>query len=430
LRWFLFVLMLAGLPLLGIIAFGRDPAPYLEIPPTTRFVRHAGFSWSWFVFFAVVDLLLIGSLLWAVRCGHERKPETTEPVAVAGNFPWWGWAGLALCLSPGSWPGSGSPGSGSFQPHTFLPIWAGFILAVNALAVKRSGSCLMLRRPLGFVLLFPASAAFWWFFEYLNRFVQNWYYTGIEGMGPGGVHLLFQPGLCHGAARRAQHDRPAAHRSPPWAGPGPLPADPSARFRWIPGNMPAAACLGLTLIGIFPDQLFALLWVSPLDHPPLHPAPDRAAHPALSTGMATGGRWCSGPGGADLRFFLGNVELFQPGPLDLHHPLRSTVHLFEMPILGYGGYLPFGLECLLAGTVGDRRSVRAGGSSPNTKEEEMSTIKRCLIVGLVFSVAAMILTVLTIPSGMAAEFKKEYKLQVNVGPRFIGAWVRPSLPTW
>ena len=29
-----------------------------------------------------------------------------------------------------------------------------------------------------FGLLFVASSAFWWFFEYLNRFVQNWYYVG------------------------------------------------------------------------------------------------------------------------------------------------------------------------------------------------------------------------------------------------------------
>jgi hypothetical protein len=38
----------------------------------------------------------------------------------------------------------------------------------------------MTDRPGFFLLLFPLSAVFWWFFEYLNRFVQNWYYTGVE----------------------------------------------------------------------------------------------------------------------------------------------------------------------------------------------------------------------------------------------------------
>ena len=54
----------------------------------------------------------------------------------------------------------------------------------------------------------------------------------------------------------------------------------------------------------------------------------------------------------------------------------------------------------------------------------MSTIKRCMLVGWVAAVVGMMLTVLIVPSGLAADFKKEYKLQVNVGPSFywgIGA---------
>jgi len=78
LRWSLFALLLAGLPLLGIIATGRDPAPYLEMPPTTRYVEHTGFSWPWFCFFGIADLLMIGGLLWAIHCGRQYKREATE----------------------------------------------------------------------------------------------------------------------------------------------------------------------------------------------------------------------------------------------------------------------------------------------------------------------------------------------------------------
>jgi tripartite ATP-independent transporter DctP family solute receptor len=45
-------------------------------------------------------------------------------------------------------------------------------------------------------------------------------------------------------------------------------------------------------------------------------------------------------------------------------------------------------------------------------------------IGFVSAVAAMTLVVLNVPCGLAADFKKEYKLQVNVGPSFywgIGA---------
>ena len=54
----------------------------------------------------------------------------------------------------------------------------------------------------------------------------------------------------------------------------------------------------------------------------------------------------------------------------------------------------------------------------------MLTIKRCMFHGWVFTLAAMVLTVFTVPPAPAADFKKEYKLQVNVGPSFywgIGA---------
>ena len=39
---------------------------------------------------------------------------------------------------------------------------------------------MMVHRPWYFLGLFVVSAVFWWFFEYLNRFVQNWYYVGGE----------------------------------------------------------------------------------------------------------------------------------------------------------------------------------------------------------------------------------------------------------
>jgi hypothetical protein len=367
LRWSLFVLLLAGLPLLGIIAAGRDPAPYLEMPPTTRYVAHAGFSWPWFCFFAIADLLLIGGLLWAVHHGRQYRREASErpdlpralkmATTTAGfqhprRFPWWGWAGMALCLACWLLAWQRFAWFWLFQPHTFLPIWAGFILAVNALAVKRSGSCLVLRRPLRFLLLFPTSAAFWWFFEYLNRFVQNWYYTGIEGMGPReysyysslafatvlpGVLsmidlLLTFPALGKGLARcRSIH----------------LPSG-----RWTPLATLATASGGLALIGIFPDQLFALLWVSPLiiilsiqalagRHTLFYPLGYGDWRPVVVPALAA---LCCG-------FFWEMWNYFSLARWTYTVPFVQRFHLFEMPILGYGGYLPFGLECLVAGSL-------------------------------------------------------------------------------
>ena len=366
-RWSLFVLLLAGLPLLGVIAAGRDPAPYLEMPPTTRYVEHAGFSWPWFAFFAIVDLLLIGGLLRAIHCGRRHKWEATEtpddPGAlktVAGavtaqhpeRFPWWGWAGMALCLACWLLAWQRFTWFWLFQPHTFLPIWAGFILAVNALAVKRSGSCLVLRRPLRFLLLFPASAGFWWFFEYLNRFVQNWYYTGIEGMGP--QEYSYYSSLAFSTVLPGVLSMIDLLLTFPAVGKGLAHCRPIRLpfRRWIPAICLLAASFGLALIGIFPDQLFALLWVSPLIiilsiqalagcHTLLYPLRYGDWRPLVVPALAA----------LACGFFWEMWNYFSLARWTYTIPFVQRFHLFEMPILGYGGYLPFGLECLVAGSL-------------------------------------------------------------------------------
>jgi len=44
-----------------------------------------------------------------------------------------------------------------------------------------------------------------------------------------------------------------------------------------------------------------------------------------------------------VRFLLGTVEFFL-SQMGLYDSLANSLHIFEMPLLGYGGYLPFGLE--------------------------------------------------------------------------------------
>jgi hypothetical protein len=57
------------------------------------------------------------------------------------------------------------------------------MLVMSALVHRRTGHSLLTDRPLWFAALFPASAAFWWLFEYLNQFVRNWHYIGIPASG-------------------------------------------------------------------------------------------------------------------------------------------------------------------------------------------------------------------------------------------------------
>jgi hypothetical protein len=56
----------------------------------------------------------------------------------------------------------------AFALIAFSLLWFSYIIVINAVCQARTGHCLMTDRPGFFLLLFPVSAAFWWFFEFLK----------------------------------------------------------------------------------------------------------------------------------------------------------------------------------------------------------------------------------------------------------------------
>jgi hypothetical protein len=235
------------------------------------------------------------------------------------------------------------------QPHTFPLLWLNFILVVNALTYRRRGACLMLAQPVRFTLLFPASAAFWWFFEYLNRFVQNWYYTGAD-YPPLTYFILASLSfatvlpavlsarewlLSFACFRR----RGRALALPHWISP-----------RSVALLLLTIAGSGLAGIGLWPDYLFPLLWTAPLALLLALQVLGRSS--PLLTALSDG-RWSVWAAAALAGLVCGFFwELWNAHSLarwEYAIPWVDRFHLFEMPLLGYAGYLPFGLECALIG---------------------------------------------------------------------------------
>jgi hypothetical protein len=106
----------------------------------------------------------------ALRAVLNRRRAPAARSAPRFPFPWWGWLGIAIMA--GAWTLSWSRFAW-FRPYqvmcSYMPIWIGFILLMNALCIKRSGHSPMTDRPWAYLATFPASSLFWWFFEYLNR---------------------------------------------------------------------------------------------------------------------------------------------------------------------------------------------------------------------------------------------------------------------
>jgi hypothetical protein len=340
------IALLIGMPLLGVRLSGGAIAPYLEMPPRTDFVLHAPFSWPAFLGLAAFLALIL--LPFVIRVGAGMSVRPAQADSRLYPFPIWGWVAVGCGLAIWLLAWTRLPWFKLVQPFTFTPLWLSYIVVMNALVIRRTGRSPLTHRTGAFLALFPVSAAFWWFFEYLNRFVQNWHYIGIGPLSAGDyvlrATLPFATVLPAFVATRAWlASFPGLWtRLAAW-----YPVRPvhPRRLAWL---ALAASAAGLAGIGIWHEVLFPLLWVSPLMV---------IGAIRVLTGHAT---LLSGPARGDWRplvmaaaaalmcgFFWEMWNVFSLEKWIYTVPFVDRFHVFEMPLLGYAGYLPFGVECAL-----------------------------------------------------------------------------------
>jgi hypothetical protein len=343
-----------GAPLLGLALAGGPLEPFLQFPPRTQKVEHAPFSWSVFAVFSLP--VLAAAALYAAGLSRAQ-PRESPP---AQPFPRWGWLGLALVALGWvlAWTNELAPPE--WRRHTFTPLWLGYVVTMNALAYRRTGRSPLTHDTAWLLALFPASAVFWWLFEYLNQYVDNWYYGGIGELGDWDYLLqsalpfsTVLPAVMSTRAWLAGYPRLDAIALPPLRGP--------AGLAW--GSL-LAGTLALAGIGLWPEELFAMLWVAPLLV--LAGLQKLATGESLFAPLARGDwRPILSPALAALVCGL-FWEMWNWGSAARWHysvPYVQRFHVFEMPLLGYAGYLPFGIACALAADLVARVLGRQIGSA-------------------------------------------------------------------
>lgn len=70
------------------------------------------------------------------------------------------------------------------RPFTiyFTPlVWTGYILLVDSLVYRIRGESLLTTRFKQFLVLLLLSIGFWYIFEFYNLFIKNWHYLGLPG---------------------------------------------------------------------------------------------------------------------------------------------------------------------------------------------------------------------------------------------------------
>lgn len=229
-----------------------------------------------------------------------------------------------------------------FADWYFPIIWFGYILVLDAVVYKLKGKSLMNNNLLTFAGLFILSSLFWYVFEFLNIFVQNWEYIGLERFGRG--ILIFFKLISFSIVLPAFFETVELIRA--------IKIFDKVKLKKS-YKISKAFLYSLIISGLFcfflpmffPLYTFPLIWLSfflildPVNY--LNKQPSIIGHiknkklaVPLSLLLA----------GIIMGFFWEFWNFWAIPKWIYHIPFVDFYKIFEMPLLGFLGYLPFAFE--------------------------------------------------------------------------------------
>jgi len=239
----------------------------------------------------------------------------------------------------------------------FFPMWLGYCLALDGLVFWRTGTSLLTRSLRKYVGLFLVSAPVWWIFELLNVRTQNWTYIGAE------IFTSFEyafwttlsfttviPAVFASAEFFASFDFVKRLKRGPV-----ISTDKRTTLIFF-----LVGWIMLALMLIWPRIFFLFIWLSLYFI--LEPINVWLGNRSLGYWTQKGdwrpvvSLWL----GVLLTAFFWEMWNYYSYPKWIYHVAWGDwMHVFEMPLLGYGGYLPFALELYalyhwLSGLSGDK----------------------------------------------------------------------------
>jgi hypothetical protein len=266
------------------------------------------------------------------------------------SLPMYGWIGaLIVALSQAAVFARLEP---SYHWHTPIA-WTGYILLADAFVWKRRGASWLRNNPAELFFLACASVPLWVVFEIYNKYsLRNWYYIGLpdnstlRAFGYIWSFATIWPAIFETADvvssirdRRAPMDRTET--------PAPRPLGAAG---WL-----SVAAGGVMLIAPFvlrsspiATYLAAPVWLGFILV--LDPLNARAGSESILgdwrkhrtsrlTNLLAAGLLCG---------FLWEFWNYWSGTKWFYNvPILPSVKIFEMPVLGFGGFPPFAVECFV-----------------------------------------------------------------------------------
>jgi hypothetical protein len=273
------------------------------------------------------------------------------------RFPVHGWFGAGLMVF--AWVLNWSL-AGLRTHYLFFPLWLGFCLLVDAIVFLRKGTSLLTRSWKQYVGLFLISAPVWWLFEIFNLRLENWQYQGSEFFTP--FQFWLWATLNFSIVIPAVFGCAELVGSFAWIqkiGKGPV-IRPNRRTT-LPFFL--AGWIMLALMFLWPRLFFPFAWLSVYFI--LEPLNIWLGNRSLAE-WTNKGDWrpvlALWAGVLLTAFFWEMWNYFSYPKWVYHVPWGNGLHIFEMPLLGYGGYLPFALELfamfhLVVGLLGQKKKV-------------------------------------------------------------------------
>ena len=226
--------------------------------------------------------------------------------------------------------------------YLFFPLWLGYCLTVDGIVFIRKGTSLLSRNWKRYVLLYIISIPVWWLFEGINLRTQNWLYLGREFFSDRDYFIY--------ASLSFSTVIPAVFGT----------AELASSFNWVRNlkNGPripsgtssliilmTSGLISLILLLFWPVYFYAFVWLSVflmLDslnrlagRRSLVSCTDRRDW-RLLVSLAIGSLICG---------FFWEMWNYLAYPKWIYHtPGVEFGYIFEMPALGYLGYIPFSFE--------------------------------------------------------------------------------------
>jgi hypothetical protein len=333
-----------------LLVHGDMPDTWGKFPPP-KSPDVPGFSWLVFGLGVALALGILEFLRAPQRFGFTPPAAAREEYVPRVRFPPWCVPGALLAMASwalmwGELPDAAAP----LVPFSFVPLWWGFILALDGVVYRRTGGLsLVARRPWAMLAIAATSCVSWYFFEYLNYFTRsNWYYPNDAIFSQCGYLLWF--GLAFTTVLPSIF---VVYQLLTTIAPLRTRFENGPQIELSRATVRKLLGLGLGSLAalvLWPAPLFPLLWLSPLvvlaaavslsgAWTPFSPIRRGNWAPVVLIGLAT-----------VLNYLVGEMWNFYSTPQNPNFwkydvPYVNVLHVYEMPLLGYFGYLPFGMLC-------------------------------------------------------------------------------------